>query len=285
MNNRQRLAAVHARELRQAKEALQQSLNTEMSKQRQSGYNVSAAPQIQRLLGLEQYRLRDYNKIMSLASNPNKLREYVVAVDTETGEMVSGKAAMERASRRVGKAAVRASVEAEPAKEIDMMVDNVSETIADSFVDLSVLNTFEQYINGLLSTPEQYVDMSTVEALHPSWIAANGGQSRQTLVKVGYASRQMVRDNVSKLFEIKAAIQRLISMEGEKEAARRIQENYGELQDASLTAAIGYEAAAASALQSVLKILLPSAVHDRAMRGAISTMQDTIEAQWEDEMG
>ena len=285
MNNRQRLAAVHARELRQAKEALQQSLNTEMSKQRQRGYDVSAAPQLQRLLGLEQYRLRDYNKITSLANDPNKLREYVVAVNPETGELVSGKAALDRASRRVGKAAVRASVEAKPANEMDMMVDNVSETIADTFVDLSVLNTFEQYINGLLSTPEQYVDMSTVEALHPSWIAANGSQSRQTQVKVGYASRQMVRDNVSKLFEIKGAIQRLVSMEGEKEAARRIQENYGELQDASLTAAIGYEAAAASALQSVLKILLPSAVHDRAMRSAISTMQDTIESQWEDEMG
>lgn len=282
MNNRQRLAAVHARELRQAKEALQQSLNTEMSKQRQRGYDVSAAPQIQRLLGLEQYRLRDYNKIMSLANNPNKLREYVVAVDTETGELVSGKAAMERASCRVGRAAVRASIDAEPAKEIDMMVDNVSETIADTFVDLSVLGTFEQYINGLLSTPEQYVDMSAVEALHPSWLATGGGQ---TQVKVGYASRQMVRDNVSKLFEIKSAIQRLISMEGEQEAARRIQANYEELQDASLTAAIGYEAAAASALQSVLKILLPSAVHDRAMRGAISTIQDTIESQWEDEMG
>lgn len=282
MNNRQRLAAVHARALRQAKQMLQQILNEEMQQQRKHGYKVTAAPQIQRLLGLEQYRQRDYNKIMSLASNPNKLREYVVAVDTETGELVSGKAAMERASRRVGKAGVRASVDAEPANELGMMVDNVSETIADTFVDLSVLGTFEQYINGLLSTPEQYVDMNTVEALHPSWLADGGGQ---TQVKVGYASRQMVRDNVSKLFEIKGAIQRLISMEGEQEAARRIQENYGELQDASLTAAIGYEAAAASALQSVLKILLPSAVHDRAMRGAISTMQDAIEAQWEDEMG
>ena len=90
MNNRHRLAVVHARELRAAKEALQQSLNTEMSKQRQRGYDVSAAPQIQRLLGLEQYRLRDYNRIMSLANNPNKLREYVVAVNTETGELVSG---------------------------------------------------------------------------------------------------------------------------------------------------------------------------------------------------
>ena len=275
MNNRQRLAAVHARALRQAKQMLQQILNEEMQQQRKHGYKVSAAPQIQRLLGLEQYRLRYYNRIVSLANDPNKLREYVVAVDTDTGEVVSGKAALSRASRRVGRAA----------KEIDMMVDNVSETIEDTFVDLSVLNTFEQYINGLLSTPEQYVDMSTVEALHPSWIAANGGQSWQTQVKLGYASRQMVCDNVSKLFEIKGAIQRLISMEGEKEAARRIQENYGELQDASLTAAIGYEAAAASALQSVLKILLPSAVHDRAMRGAISTMQDTIESQWDDEMG
>ena len=74
MNNRQRLAAVHARELRRAKEALQHSLNIEMNKQRQSGYNVRAAPQIQRLLGLEKYRLRDYNRIVSLANDPNKLR-------------------------------------------------------------------------------------------------------------------------------------------------------------------------------------------------------------------
>lgn len=284
MNNRQKNAAAHARALRQAKQMLQEILNEEMQQQRKHGYKVSAAPQVQRLLGLEQFRQRDYQKMVDLASNPQKLREYVVSVDPQSGKVVSGGAASTRAAKR-GSQSGRASVSAEPASELGMMVDNVSDTIRNTFVDLSVLNMFEQYINGLLSTPEQYSDMSTVEALHPGWIAANGGNSAQTQAKVGYASRQMVRENAGKLFEIKDAIQRLITMDGAEEAARRIQDNYGELQDAALTAAIGYEDAAASALQTVLKILLPSAIHDRAMRGMMSTMQDAIESQWEDEMG
>lgn len=279
MNNRQRLAAVHARELRQAKEALQQSLNTEMSKQRQRGYDVSAAPQIQRLLGLEQYRQRDYNKIVSLANNPNKLREYVVAVDTETGELVSGEAAMERASRRVGRAAARASVEAEPAKELDTMVDNVTDTIGDTFVDTSVLQQFSSFVTDLILRPDTALSIDDMQREHPNWFASGYRGS------VDYGTREMAKENAGNALEIRDAISRLISMEGEVAAAKRIQDNYGELQEAAIMAAIGYKDAAASGLQSVLKILLPSAVHDRAMRGAISTMQDTIEAQWEDEMG
>lgn len=279
MNNRQRLAAVHARELRQAKEALQHSLNIEMNKQRQSGYNVSAAPQIQRLLGLEQYRLRDYNKIMSLANNPNKLREYVVAVNPETGELVSGEKALERADRRVGKAAVRASVDAEPAKELDTMVDNVADTIGDTFVDTGVLQQFESFVTDLVLRPDTALSIDDMQREHPNWFASGYRGS------VDYGTREMAKENAGNALEIRNAIYRLISMEGEAAAAKRIQDNYGELQEAAVMAAIGYKDAAASGLQSVLKILLPSAVHDRAMRGAISTMQDTIESQWEDEMG
>lgn len=279
MNNRQRLAAVHARELRQAKESLRQSLNTEMSKQRQHGYDVSAAPQVQRLLGLEQYRLRDYNKIMSLASNPNKLREYVVAVDTETGELVSGEAALKRASRRVGKAAVRASVEAEPANELAVMTDNVSETIADTFVDTSVLQQFSAFVENLVLRPDIALQIDDLQREHPNWFGAGYRGS------IDFGTRQMAKENAGNILEVRDAIVRLISMEGEVAAAKRIQDNYGELQEAAVMAAIGYKDAAASGLQSVLKILLPSAVHNRAMRGAISTMQDTIESQWEDEMG
>lgn len=279
MNNRQRLAAVHARELRQAKEALRQSLNTEMRKQRQHGYDVSAAPQIQRLLGLEQYRFRDYNKIMSLASNPNKLREYVVAVDTETGVLVSGEAALKRASRRVGKAAVRASVEAEPANELAVMTDNVSETIADTFVDTSVLQQFSAFVENLVLRPDIALQIDDLQREHPNWFGAGYRGS------IDFGTRQMAKENAGNILEVRDAIVRLISMEGEVAAAKRIQDNYGELQEAAVMAAIGYKDAAASGLQSVLKILLPSAVHNRAMRGAISTMQDTIESQWEDEMG
>lgn len=279
MNNRQRLAAVHARELRQAKEALRQSLNTEMRKQRQHGYDVSTAPQVQRLLGLEQYRLRDYNKIMSLASNPNKLREYVVAVDTETGELVSGEAALKRASRRVGKAAVRASVEAEPANELAVMTDNVSETIADTFVDTSVLQQFSAFVENLVLRPDIALQIDDLQREHPNWFGAGYRGS------IDFGTRQMAKENAGNILEVRDAIVRLISMEGEAAAAKRIQDNYGELQEAAVMAAIGYKDAAASGLQSVLKILLPSVVHNRAMRGAISTMQDTIESQWEDEMG
>ena len=279
MNNRQRLAAVHARELLRAKEALQHSLNTEMNKQRQSGYNVSASPQIQRLLGLEQYRLRDYNRIVSLANNPNKLREYVVAVNPETGELVSGEKALERAVRRVGKAAVRASVDAEPAKELDTMVDNVTDTIGDTFVDTGVLQQFESFVTDLILHPDTALSIDDMQREHPNWFASGYRGS------VDYGTREMAKENAGNAIEIRNAISRLIAMEGEAAAAKRIQDNYDDLQEAAVMAAIGYKDAAASGLQSVLKILIPSAVHNSAMRGAISTMQDTIESQWEDEMG
>lgn len=279
MNNRQRLAAVHARALRQAKQMLQQILNEEMQQQRKHGYKVSAAPQIQRLLGLEQYRLRDYNKIMSLVNNQNKLREYVVAVNPETGELVSGEKALERAGRRVGKAAIRASVDAEPAKELDTIVDNVADTIGETFVDTGVLQQFESFVTDLILHPDTPLSIDDMQREHPNWFASGYRGS------VDYGAREMAKENAGNALEIRNAIYRLISMEGEAAAAKRIQDNYGELQEAAVMAAIGYKDAAASGLQSVLKILLPSAVHDRAMRGAISTMQDTIEAQWEDEMG
>lgn len=278
MNNRQSLAAVHARALRQAKQMLQQILNEEMQQQRKHGYKVSAAPQIQRLLGLEQYRLRDYNRIVSLANNPNKLREYVVAVNPDTGELVSGEAALERAGRRIGKAAVRASVDAEPAKELDTMADNVAVIISDTFVDAEVLQQFVSFVNGLILHPDTALSIDDMQREHPNWFASGYSGS------VDYGTREMAKENAGNVLEIRDAIYRLISMEGEVAAAKRIKDNYGELQEAAVMAAIGYKDAAASGLQSVLKILLPSAVHDRAMRGAISTMQDTIESQWEDEM-
>lgn len=279
MNNRQRLAAVHARALRQAKQMLQQILNEEMQQQRKHGYKVSAAPQIQRLLGLEQYRLRDYNRIVSLANNPSKLREYVVSVNPETGELVSGEAALSRANRRVGRAVLRASVDVEPAKELDTMVDNVTDTIGDTFVDTGVLQQFESFVTDLVLHPDTALSIDDMQREHPNWFASGYRGS------VDYGTREMAKENAGNALEIRNAIYRLISMEGEAAVAKRIQDNYGELQEAAVMAAIGYKDAAASGLQSVLKILLPSAVHDRAMRGAISTMQDTIESQWDDEMG
>ena len=203
----------------------------------------------------------------------------MVAINPETGELVSGEAALERADRRVGKAAVRASVDAEPAKELDTMVDNVADTIGDTFVDTGVLQQFESFVTDLVLHPDTALSIDDMQREHPNWFSSGYRGS------VDYGTREMAKENAGNALEIRNAIYRLIAMEGEAAAAKRIQDNYGELQEAAVMAAIGYKDAAASGLQSVLKILLPSAVHDRAMRGAISTMQDTIESQWDDEMG
>lgn len=278
MNNRQKNAAAHARAMRQAKQMLQQILNEEMQQQRNHGYKVTAAPQVQRLLGLEQYRQRDYQKMVDLASNPQKLREYVVSVNPTTGELVSGGAAMARASKRVPRAE-RASVIAEPAKELDTMVDNVAGAIDDTFVDGAVLQQFSAFVENLVLHPDTALQIDDLQREHPNWFGAGYRGS------IDFGARQMAEENAGNILEVRDAIVRLIAMEGETAAAKRIQDNYGELQEAAIMAAIGYKDAAASGLQSVLKILLPSAIHNRAMRGAISTMEDTIEAQWEDEMG
>ena len=278
MNNRQKNAAAHARAMRQAKQMLQQILNEEMQQQRKHGYKVTAAPQVQRLLGLEQYRQRDYQKMVDLASNPQKLREYVVSVNPTTGELVSGGAAMTRASTRVPRAE-RASVIAEPAKELDTMVDNVAATIDDTFVDVATLQQFSAFVENLVLHPDIALQIDDLQREHPNWFGAGYRGS------IDFGARQMAKENAGNILEVRDAIVRLIAMEGEAAAAKRIQDNYGELQEAAIMAAIGYKDAAASGLQSVLKILLPTAIHNRAMRGAISTMQDTIEAQWEDEMG
>lgn len=278
MSQKSQVAAAHARALRQAKQMLQQMLNEEMQQQRRHGYDVSAAPQVQRLLGLEQFRQRDYSKMVSLASNPKKLREYVVAVNPETGELVSGEAAIARANRPVGKAS-RASVDAAPAEELDVMVDNVTDTVKQTFVDLSTLQQFSSFVENLALHPDTALQMDDLQREHPNWFGVGYRGS------VDFGTRQMAKENAGNVIEIRDAIVRLIAMEGEEAAAKRIQDNYGELQEAATVAAIGYKDAAASGLQSALKILLPTAVHNRAMRGAISTMQDAIESQWEDEMG
>lgn len=278
MSKKSQVAAAHARALRQAKKMLQQMLNEEMQQQRQKGYDVSVAPQAQRLLGLEQYRQRDYSKMVSLASNPKKLREYVVAVNPNTGELVSGASALARADRRVSKAP-RASVEAAPAEELDVMVDNVADTVKQAFVDLSTLQQFSSFVENLALRPDAALQIDDLQREHPNWFGAGYRGS------IDFGTRQMAKENAGNVLEIRDAIVRLIAMEGEEAAAKRIQDNYGELQEAAVVAAIGYKDAAASGLQSALKILLPTAVHNRAMCGAISTMQDAIESQWEEEMG
>ena len=266
MNHKQQVAAMHARELRVAKDDLLIKVNQKLQEARSKGYYAEVTPQIQRLVSLDKYRQRDVARMRELVSSPDKLQEYIYVVNQETGEPISGEKAMARYSQ------YESSRIYKPAREEDIMVDNTAETIKETFVDEGVLDMFQEILDRIQSNPES-IEAQQLFDSHPDW-------ENYKASKVGYAAREMVKENYDNILEMKSAIRYLIAQEGRQEVAKRIQDNWEALNDAAVIAAIGYENAAASALQTVLKIFLPTAVHNRAMRGMMNDMQEAIEGQF-----
>ena len=73
MNHRQQVAAMHARELANAKQQLLLKVNQYIQEVRAEGGNAEVVPQLQRLISLGSYRLREVQKMRQLASDPKKL--------------------------------------------------------------------------------------------------------------------------------------------------------------------------------------------------------------------
>ena len=63
MNHRQQVAAMHARELAKAKQQLLLKVNQYMQEVRADGGTAEVTPQIQRLIELDKYRLRDVQRM------------------------------------------------------------------------------------------------------------------------------------------------------------------------------------------------------------------------------
>ena len=91
-----------------------QAVNRQLQSFRAKGYEAEVTPQVLRLLSLEQFRQRDVQQMNRLANNPEKLKEYILASDSETGEVVSGEAAIARYNRyatsKIAKPAKQAEV-------------------------------------------------------------------------------------------------------------------------------------------------------------------------------
>ena len=107
-------------------------MNQYIQEVRADGGDAKVVPQLQRLISLGSYRLRDVQKMRQIASDPKKLQDYVYAVNA-SGEPISGEKAVERYAIYSTSPIYR-----EPAKEVDMMVDNVATTVEQTFVDLRV---------------------------------------------------------------------------------------------------------------------------------------------------
>lgn len=269
MNHRQQVAAMHARELAKAKQQLLLKVNQYIQEVRADGGNAKVVPQLQRLISLGSYRLRDVQKMRQIASDPKKVQDYVYAVNA-SGEPISGEKAAERYARYATSPIYR-----EPAKEVDMMVDNVATTVEQTFVDLNAYQQFEGFLHDVLSSPENTIGDSWWHIAHSDWDSPDYRGDRN------YGKVEMVRQNMGNILEMRSALKNLIEKDGVHEAAKRIADNYAKLQEASIIASIGYKEAAGSAIQDVLLILLPSDRQPGNIRHRMSDMQDVYEGQYD----
>lgn len=269
MNHRQQVAAMHARELAKAKQQLLLKVNQYIQEVRAEGGNAEVVPQLQRLISLNSYRLRDVQRMRQIAADRNKVADYVYAVNA-AGEPISGEKAAERYARYATSPIYR-----EPAKEVDMMVDNLAETVEQTFVDLNAYHQFETFLHDITASPETTVGDSWWHIAHPDWDSPGYRGDRD------YGKTDMVKENMDNILDMRSALQNLIEKEGIQETAKRIADNYGKLQEASIIAAIGYKEAAGSAIQDVLLILLPSDRQPGNIRHRMSEMQDVYESQYD----
>lgn len=271
MNHRQQVAAIHARELAQAKQQLLLKVNQYIQEVRAEGGTAEVTPQIQRLIELDKYRLRDVQRMRQIASDPKKVQDYVYAESAE-GIPISGEKAIERYAIYASSSIYRET--AKPASQEQVMLDNTAETVAQSFVDLKAYGEFEQFLTDIVQSPTKAIDESWWQTMHVNWDAPDYRGNRD------YGKEKMVEENRQNIYEMKAALQALVSREGVQAVAQRINDNYTELQEASIIAAIGYAGNAASALQTVLKIFMPSDRQPGIISHRMSDMQDVIEGQF-----
>ena len=152
MNARQQKAKMHARSLRAAKESLIQAVNRQLQSARAKGYEAEVTPQVLRLLNLEQFRQRDVQQMNRLANNPEKLKEYILASDSETGEVISGEAAINRYNRYA------TSKIAKPAKQAEVIRENFEDTLQKAFVDTAQAEAFITAVNQAMVGDTSVID-------------------------------------------------------------------------------------------------------------------------------
>ena len=264
MNHRQQVAAMHARELANAKQQLLLKVNQYIQEVRAEGGTAEVTPQIQRLIELDKYRLRDVQRMRKIASDPKNVQEYVYAENAQ-GQVISGEKAIKRYQ------SYQHSGIARPADQFKKSVETVIDTVKDMFVDMNAYNEFARKLNALVN---QDINEPTEEewfVTHGAYLARlkNPKEIEASKKWFMYLNRENTRD-------MERAFNTLLEQEGAKEVARRINENLTKIMEAAVIAAIGYKEQAGSAVQDVLIILAP-----RATREQMQSMQELYDSQFE----
>lgn len=263
MNHRQQVAAMHARELANAKQQLLLKVNQYIQEVRAEGGTAEVTPQIQRLIELDKYRLRDVQRMRKIASDQKNVQEYVYAKNAQ-GQVISGEKAIKRYQ------SYQNSAIAKPADQFKKTIETFIDTVQDMFVDMSAYNEFTRKLNAL-------VNQDINEPTDEEWFVTHGSYlSRLKNPKMIEESKKwFMHLNHDYTKEMEKAFNTLLEQEGAKEVARRINENLTKIMEAAVIVAIGYKEQAGSAIQDVLLIFAP-----RATREQIRSMQELYDGQF-----
>lgn len=265
MNHRQQVASMHARELAKAKQQLLLKVNQYMQEVRAEGGTAEVTPQIQRLIELDKYRLRDVQRMQKIASDPKKVQEYVYAENAQ-GQVISGEKAIKRYQ------SYQNSAIAKPAHQFKKTIETFMDTVQDMFVDMSAYNEFTRKLNAL-------VNQDINEPTDEEWFVTHGSYLAplKNPKMIEESKKWFMHLNHDNTKEMEKAFNTLLEQEGAKEVARRINENLNKIMEAAVIAAIGYKEQAGSAIQDVLLIFAP-----RATREQMRSIQELYDGQFED---
>ncbi len=277
MNNRQLEAARHARELASAKRVLMRHVNQRIQEARGRGYETRVAPQLVRLMGVKGYRKRDIQAINRMIQDPDKLSEYVAVFEPTTGELISGGEALERYSRYEQSAIYHAAPAEEIPSEVERTLTNFAETAQEAFPDDSVYQKFVSYLDRAIDQDTTIADDSFWKLSHDTIDTYQSGHSKTDRGVQSSKSYWMFK-NRDKIQEINSALVRLINLEGEQSVVERLRDAGEEIIEDVVVAAIGYNENSSRAVQSILNVLLPSSVKNRAMAmGDVADIADDFE--------
>ena len=254
MNARQRSVAQHARELRYAKDNLLQAVNRQLQSVKTRGLDAEITPQIQRLLDVQQYRARDVQRMNRLANSPEKLKEYILSYDSETGEVFSGEQAIERYNRYA------VSKIAKPAREEQVVTDNFVDAVSQQFVDDTAYQAFAGQLDAFMSG-----DYSGIS------------ESDWGNLKTEHDRNWVARSNQNNVQAIRSALNMAIERRGLLDVMRAINTNPKLMDDLTVAAASGYREKAGAAMSEILEIFNPN-----GSAFDMGDMQSTYESQYED---
>ena len=254
MNAKQRSVAQHARELRYAKDNLLQAVNRQLQSVKTQGLDAEVTPQIQRLLDVQQYRARDVQRMNRLANSPEKLKEYILSYDSETGEVFSGEQAIERYNRYA------VSKIAKPAREEQVVTDNFVDAVSQQFVDDTAYQAFAGQLDAFISG-----DYSGIS------------ESDWGNLKTEHDRNWVARSNQNNVQAIRSALNRAIERRGLLDVMLAINANPKLMDDLTAAAASGYREKAGAAMSEILEIFNPN-----GSAFDMGDMQSTYESQYED---